>query len=152
MFDRILIAVADDELAGQVIAAATGLARALGAHLALVHVVDLAIAGSIAAAPLADGGSPLATQQIVEAQEGSGEDFIERAARMIDGDAERFLREGSPAAEIVAVADEWRAGLIVIGTHGRGGLGRLMLGSVAEGVLREAPCPVLTIRVGATTA
>lgn len=150
MFDRILIAVADDEIAATVIETARNLATKLGARLALVHVVDLAVAGAVAAVPLADGASPLATQEIVEAQEEAGEGFIDRAARLAGGDVELFLREGSPAAEIVAAATEWQAGLIAVGTHGRGGLGRLVLGSVSESVLREAPCPVLTIRLGAT--
>lgn len=55
------------------------------------------------------------------------------------------LREGNPASEIVQVAGELPADLIVMGTHGRGGFRRLVLGSVAETVLRTAPCPVLTV-------
>ena len=150
MFNRILIAVADDEIADRVIEVGGGLAQTLGAHLALVHVVDLAVAGAVAAAPLAEGVSPLATQEIVEAQEQSGETFIARAAQALGGNAEAFLREGSTTAEIVAAATEWRADLLVVGTHGRYGPGRLVLKSVAEGVLRDAPCPVLAIRRGAS--
>lgn len=52
---------------------------------------------------------------------------------------------GLPAVEIVRYAREHAIDLIVMGTHGRGGLKRLILGSVAESVVREAPCPVLTI-------
>jgi nucleotide-binding universal stress UspA family protein len=59
---------------------------------------------------------------------------------------ERRLEEGDPAKKIVAVADELGCDLIVVGTHGRGGLGRLLMGSVADKVLRKAPCPVLTVR------
>jgi nucleotide-binding universal stress UspA family protein len=43
-------------------------------------------------------------------------------------------------------ADEYNADLIVMGTHGRSGIGRLLLGSVTEEVLRKAPCPVLTVK------
>jgi nucleotide-binding universal stress UspA family protein len=57
------------------------------------------------------------------------------------------LVEGEPANEIVRVAAEMDCDLIVVGTHGRTGLKRLPLGSVAETVLRRAPCPVLTIKV-----
>jgi universal stress protein A len=53
---------------------------------------------------------------------------------------------GDPAREIVALTAEGRYDLVVLGTHGRTGLSRLLLGSVAERVVREAPCPVLTIR------
>jgi nucleotide-binding universal stress UspA family protein len=55
------------------------------------------------------------------------------------------LRDGSPATETVRVAQELRADLIVMGTHGRAGFPRWVLGSVAETVLRRAPCPVLTV-------
>lgn len=53
---------------------------------------------------------------------------------------------GSPGPAIVAAAEECQADLIVMGTHGRTGLSRLLMGSVAEYVLRHAPCPVLTIK------
>ena len=60
------------------------------------------------------------------------------------------LKEGNPATTIVETAKELHADLIVMGTHGRSGVGRLLLGSVAEVVLRKAPCPVLTVKVPLT--
>jgi nucleotide-binding universal stress UspA family protein len=60
---------------------------------------------------------------------------------------EHRLDEGDAPKRILEVADEIQAGLIVIGTHGRTGLGRLVLGSVAEQVLRRAACAVLTVRI-----
>jgi nucleotide-binding universal stress UspA family protein len=57
------------------------------------------------------------------------------------------LEDGPPANTVLDVARDEKAGLIVLGTQGRTGLGRLLLGSVAESVLRRAPCPVLTLRV-----
>jgi nucleotide-binding universal stress UspA family protein len=60
---------------------------------------------------------------------------------------ERRLAEGDAAAEIVKTAREVGSELVVMGTHGRTGLRRLLLGSVAEQVLRRAPCPVLTLRL-----
>ena len=59
---------------------------------------------------------------------------------------ERILVVGAPAYEISRVAEAYHADLIVMGTHGRGGLSRLVMGSVAEDVLRNAQCPVLTVR------
>jgi nucleotide-binding universal stress UspA family protein len=53
---------------------------------------------------------------------------------------------GFPAEDIVRLATEVQADLIVVGTHGRRGLSHLLLGSVAERVIRTAPCPVLTVR------
>jgi len=59
---------------------------------------------------------------------------------------EHRMMEGAPAEVIVETAAEVKADLIVLGTHGRTGFTRLVMGSVAEEVLRNAPCPVLTIR------
>lgn len=59
---------------------------------------------------------------------------------------EHRLVIGDPASEIVAVADELGADMIVLGTHGRTGLKRLLMGSVAEAVVRKANCPVITYK------
>jgi nucleotide-binding universal stress UspA family protein len=59
---------------------------------------------------------------------------------------ETKLAEGNPAKEILATANEIKPELIVMGTHGRTGLGRLLMGSVAEEVVRKSPFPVLTVK------
>jgi nucleotide-binding universal stress UspA family protein len=59
---------------------------------------------------------------------------------------ERRLEVGDPAARILEAAQAIPCDLIVVGTHGRTGLGRALLGSVAEQVVRRAPCPVLTVK------
>jgi nucleotide-binding universal stress UspA family protein len=59
---------------------------------------------------------------------------------------DRLVLEGLPAAEILGLAQKVRSDLIVMGTHGRTGLGRLLMGSVAEQVVRHARCPVLTVK------
>jgi nucleotide-binding universal stress UspA family protein len=64
--------------------------------------------------------------------------------------AERRFEQGDPAAGILRVARELPADLIVMGTHGRTGLRRLLMGSVAEQVVRQAPCPVLTVTAPVT--
>lgn len=64
---------------------------------------------------------------------------------------EHRLEYGDPAAVILKVAEEIGADLIVLGTHGRTGLRRLLMGSVAEQVVRKAPCPVLTLRTPVQT-
>lgn len=66
-------------------------------------------------------------------------------ARAAGVDADTRTAFGGTALEICAAADELGADLIVIGTHGRGGLSHALLGSVAEKVVRKAPCPVLTV-------
>jgi nucleotide-binding universal stress UspA family protein len=65
---------------------------------------------------------------------------------------EHRLEEGHPDKVILDVARDVQAGLIIMGTHGRTGLGRLLLGSVAEHVLREAHCPVLTVKMPVSKA
>ncbi len=60
---------------------------------------------------------------------------------------ERRVQEGYPGADIPRVARETKADLIVMGTHGRTGLSRLLMGSVAEQIVRRAPCPVLTVKL-----
>ena len=60
--------------------------------------------------------------------------------------ARALLLEGSPADRVVRAARSRRAHMIVIGTHGRTGLARLMVGSVANGIVSHARCPVLTVR------
>ncbi len=66
----------------------------------------------------------------------------------IDGVAfEHRLLRGNAAQEIIRLAKDENAALIVMGTHGRTGLMRLLMGSVAEEVVRQAPCPVLTIKI-----
>lgn len=66
-----------------------------------------------------------------------------------DGEAlvERRLEEGYPGSDISRIAQEMKADLIVMGTHGRTGLSRLLMGSVAEQTVRKAPCPVLTVKL-----
>jgi nucleotide-binding universal stress UspA family protein len=59
---------------------------------------------------------------------------------------QRRIEDGDPIIEILRMAEETQADLIVMGTHGRRGLKRILMGSVAEGVTRKARCPVLTVR------
>jgi nucleotide-binding universal stress UspA family protein len=64
---------------------------------------------------------------------------------------EHHLAAGKPAEEVLRVAREEKCDLIIMATHGRTALGRLLMGSVAEQVLRQAPCPVLTLGAPAGT-
>lgn len=59
-----------------------------------------------------------------------------------------LLVHGNPSAEITRAAKEENVDLVIVGTHGRGALAHILLGSVAEKVVRAAPCPVLTVRSG----
>lgn len=124
-------------------AAAVGLARALGAELILVHVA--------VETPLY-GESVFGIDEVKKvyaAQARWAEDKLAERARALGaaGVSTRWRRTvGVPHQEIVTAAAEDHADYLVLGTHGRGGIGRFMLGSVADRVVRAAPCPVLTVR------
>ncbi len=75
-----------------------------------------------------------------------GKDALKELAESFDLEVETIFTEGDPGHEIVRVAEEQNADLIVLGTHGYSGWKRFTLGSVAEFVVRHAPCAVLTIR------
>jgi nucleotide-binding universal stress UspA family protein len=117
---------------------ACALARDYGARLVLLHVKPLPTVayGEFGALP------PEATDHL--------EELKERLARVQADDSaiavDRYVVEGEIAWEILRMAGEVKCDLIVMGTHGRGGLGRLLMGSVAELVVRKAGCPVLTVK------
>lgn len=75
--------------------------------------------------------------------------WVAEAERLAPGTVTSVELGGDPADEIVRFAREFGCDLIVMGTHGRTGLGHLALGSVAEAVIRRSPCPVLVVRPGA---
>jgi len=139
-FGRILVAVDDEPVAAHAAEVGMELAGALGAKLALIYVVEPA-----QAVP-AESGVP-AGETLAHAQ---------RDARRVLAALEQrrsppltqlqFVPVGSAAQEIVRAAGEWPADLVVIGSHGRGGVSRALLGSVAESVTRHAPCPVLVVK------
>jgi nucleotide-binding universal stress UspA family protein len=140
---HILVPTDFSEPSERALAAALELARAFDARITLLHV------WSVPRTDYAEGLSwPL--------------DDMERAARRaLDGALESMrkryaktdalLREGGEAKQILAVASEEECDLIVMGTHGRRGLPRLLLGSVAEKVVRLSPVPVLSVSATPTT-
>lgn len=72
-------------------------------------------------------------------------DLVERAGRL-GIEAESKVVDGPPFVEIIQAAKKIKADMIIIGTHGRSGLSHIMMGSQAERVVRQAPCPVLTVK------
>jgi len=116
---------------------AEALARQQGARLLIVHVEE---------PPLAYGGGELYYGPL-EPDTARIRTMLE-AVKPVDASVpfEQRLAMGDPAAEICRIAADEGAKLIVLGTHGRGGLLRLLMGSVAESILHRAPCPVLVYR------
>lgn len=116
------------------------LAREYEAELHLVHAYEQPFAyvdAGFAGTPLPDvTPADLREEEARLAQVVPGEDVAYRHEFII----------GTPTETLVDYAKENEIDLVVMGTHGRTGLNRLLMGSVAEGVLRKAPCPVLTIK------
>jgi nucleotide-binding universal stress UspA family protein len=119
---------------------ACALARDYGARLIVMHVVP---AGTTQLLALSEMGTQARTGSI---KDGFWSDLREMRPTDPAVRIEHRLEDGEPAVEILRVAKEIQPDLIVMGTHGRTGLGRLLMGSVAEQVVRRAPCPVLTIK------
>lgn len=121
---------------------AQGLGRTLGASVHLLHVVPDPIMASAWSEAYAYDLALLGDRQRAEAEQ-----QISADAQTITGvKVTTEVVIGNPAKVIVEVAAERDAGLIVLGTHGRSGFSHLFMGSVAERVVRTAPCPVLTVR------
>jgi len=105
--------------------------------LVIAHVLETPAAAFLGSGPLPDLGNWMKEIQVKLARLRPSDPTVAVDHVLVDGDA---------AGEIVRLARERNCDLIVLGTHGRSGLKRLLLGSVAEEVVRKAPCPVLTIK------
>ena len=136
---RILVAT---DFSAQSVAAldwARHFAKVFQAKLVLFHVIDIF---SLAELNCRAGGSDALLPVLnEEAQRQMGE-----WKGACTPEAEAIIREGSPRAGIVDAATQLHCDLIVMGTHGRSGLSHLLLGSVAEYVVRHSKVPVLTVR------
>jgi nucleotide-binding universal stress UspA family protein len=122
---------------------ALDLARMFEAQLTLLHVVEVPFLPSYAMAGVPDLNIPL--EQIEDGAR-KGLERLAGECRPKYGRVGTELRTGTAFMEIIAYAREHEVDMIVMGTHGRTGLSHLLIGSVAEKVVRKSPCPVLTIR------
>lgn len=134
-FDKILCPVDFDQNSLLALRLATELAQERGATLHLLHVVAVP-PGPEVALPFGKMETAARTR-------------LEKLARQKIGDKAAYevdVLMGDPGVEVLQLAKRLRADLIVMATHGRKGLRHIVLGSVAERVVREAPCPVLTVK------
>ena len=120
------------------------LAQTYKAELKALHVFDTSVWNIPAQYYLTTGFEGF-VDSIEEARQ-RGKDVLTELAKSFGIKVETTFTEGDPGHEIVRVAEEFNADLIVLGTHGYTGWKRFALGSVAESVVRHAPCAVLTIR------
>ena len=147
MIKNILCAIDRSPSSLQAFGYAIALAKWQSARLNLLEVIEEAPPPGVSRAPKSDG-VPNETRTALERDLRR----VLTARRASDVKVEISMRKGNVVQEILAQAKASRSDLVVIGSHGRGGVQRLVLGSVAEKVLRLATCPVLTVRRGVRLA
>ena len=139
-FKKILIAVDPSMIAAHAAEIGVELADRIGAQVALFHAINPPESFA------ADSGA--AASELIALAKSEAKEFIDglRQRLKLNASVAAFVEAGNPALEVVKAAKTWPADLVVIGSHGRGGVGRALLGSVAEAVMRRAPCPVLIVK------
>ena len=135
---RILVATDFSDQASKALEWARTFAGALGAKLVLLHVINIF--------SLAETGCVMAGVDPLHLVREQAQRYMDEVKRVVP-DAETLIREASPRPAIVDAALELDCQMIIMGTHGRSGLAHLLLGSVAEYVVRNSKVPVLTVRV-----
>ena len=145
MYQHILVPVDGSATSLKGLSEAIGLAKVTGGQIRLLHSVDtLSVASAM--------GAYAISTDVMEQLREEGEQILQRARlqALAEGVATDVVLDdsvhGRLADWVVAQARAWPADLVVLGTHGRRGVGRLLLGSDAEQVLRISPVPVLLVR------
>jgi nucleotide-binding universal stress UspA family protein len=144
-YKQLLVAVDFSDPSIKALQVALDIGKQLNARLHAVHfvpvrIMDMGMEGGV------DFIEEVHQKELMEARLKLGK-FIEDHAGA-DAGIEQHLRSGEPTVEVGRMAGEIGAGMIIIGTHGRTGLKHLLLGSVAESILKSAEVPVLCIRSG----
>ncbi|MFB6085600.1 MAG: universal stress protein [Halodesulfurarchaeum sp.] len=141
LYERIVVPTDGSASSQPAIDHAVDLAAAQDATIHGVYVVNLSSFSGVPTEGSWEGVSAALEREGEEALE-----MVEDAAAVREVPVELVRLEGRPSQQIVEYADDIDADLIVMGTHGRGGLDRLLLGSVAERVVRAASAPVMTVQ------
>lgn len=143
-YRRILVPVDGSPTSNQALVSALNIAREGDARVRLVHVLDelMFLTGFEASAEVYSAARRAAERVLVASAEIARAAGVEPETALVDAPGQRL------GDSIAREASNWSADLIVVGTHGRRGIGRLLLGSGAEQVIRLSPVPVLVIRGG----
>ena len=137
MFETVVIATDGSESVGRAIDVALDFAARFDATVHALYVVDT---------DEIEGSPEAVRDDLSVALEESGEEALAAVTERADREVETAVREGRPAAEIDAYAREHGADVVAVGTRGRHGENRLLIGSVAEELVRTCSVPVLTVR------
>nr|WP_148263471.1 universal stress protein [Legionella drancourtii] len=147
LYKNIMLAIDGSDVSNYAVEEVIKLTQGEEVNVRLIYVIDESY--------IYNGGPIVDYPAFISSLKEDGQKILDNAQRMIESHSsikvEKFLFELKPiqgriAELIVAAATEWPADLLVIGTHGRRGVNRLFLGSVAENVIRIATTPVLLIR------
>ena len=145
---RILVAIDGSSIALHAADTASDLASHSGAEVTLASVVE-------PPQPATDLPSERTLRALLDALRSTGEGHLHEAQRRCHAhgvEAKTMLREGDPASELLRMAKEINADLIVCGSHGRGFIGRMMLGSVSSKLVHRSGVPVLVVPAPPTPA
>ena len=143
---RILIAVDDSSYSDQAVNYGVLLAKNLGSKITLVHVDEIPISSPYSADPLLNE-TPAMIPELMHIQEEASKLLFKKIKEQ-HGDIVEMstvTKIGRAQDEILSVADDCKADMIILGTHGRTGFDHFISGSVSESVARKAKCPVLII-------
>jgi nucleotide-binding universal stress UspA family protein len=137
-FKKLLIAIDDGPAAESIAMNGFRLGKKLGAEIAVLSVIDPVILVSESGAT---------ASELTEIAKDDYEKSLKILIDKVFGDfkVRLFIEEGDPCDTILRVAEEWKADILVLGTHGRTGLPHLILGSVAEKVIRHSNKPLFII-------
>ena len=144
---KILLAVDDSKFSEAATHALATLLRSQDAQVLLLHIVEPRF---YSVPPQMSAGYSPETAEIRKEQRKAAEEVVGREAQALRNAGFRVetrVGEGEPRSGILDVAAEWHADLIILGSKGRTGLQRLLLGSVAETVARHARCSVMIVRI-----
>ncbi|MFC6613838.1 universal stress protein [Halopenitus salinus] len=147
LYDRILVPTDGSTEGRRAVRHALELAAVHGASVHALYVVNVSSYAGLPMETTWDGVDDLLRSDAETAVE-----EVESIAADYEVPVETAIVEGSPSREIIDFAEREDCDLVVMGTHGRGGIDRLLLGSVAEKVVRGSSVPVLTVRVDASEA
>ncbi|HWZ04265.1 MAG TPA: universal stress protein, partial [Mucilaginibacter sp.] len=151
MIKKILIGIDDSKQAEHAAEFGFDIARKFNAEVGLVNIVSPAMTAQITGADpligMTSAGVGIDELELLELQKNQSENIVEQTIKKFAGDlaVTHFTEYGSTADGIISCSKEFKADLIVIGTHSRSGLDRLLMGSTAEHVVRHSPVPVLVV-------
>jgi nucleotide-binding universal stress UspA family protein len=151
-FEKILIAVDDSKYSYHAAEYGFALAKKLKSSVALVHINEFPISITMTGDPIMGntgmlGNTGMIMPEVMDIQKQNSEELIEKIKNELAGDltVEQHILTGDITQEIIELAKNCNASLIVMGTHGRTGFNHFISGSVAENVTRHAKCPVLIV-------